>query len=390
MAETLLFKGDGTDDDTAQNFMRKFLQRNPFTGTNGKTLVRTFRNYLDGDGEAEEWYESVKEEQKEKWDSFEVAWNERFPPVKRTAKKKADYEKELLELKVAAKDMCGTVKKMGRDVPVVEDWANEALRLAKQVGIADSSLLIGKVREGLPDAIKQKVENTHKDWASFCAAVKNIDQTYLRESVERAEREERLEREVAQLVQSVRQRPSVQDSPTKGIRSQLGNFSFQRDTSPSPTPYRSRPYVPARGLGTRGGGLTTRRRYVSAEEAARIAAAVQIHPNTAEGKEAYEREVRQWEAQNGQSGVSALAPFPLRPGSAPLGSEECYTCGTVGHRGAECTNPPAPEREQRTRALFSAILRRAGAAPVNFVGTEEVLWLPEERSGSGNGGELVA
>ncbi|KAG2047616.1 hypothetical protein BDR06DRAFT_837974, partial [Suillus hirtellus] len=55
-------------------------------------------------------------------------------------------------------------------------------------------------------------------------------------------------------------------------------------------------------------------------------------PDTANGRTAYEEQIRQWFAKNSADGrVNENTRFPLRPGSAMICSGECFKCGAHGH-----------------------------------------------------------
>ncbi|KAG0695522.1 hypothetical protein DFH29DRAFT_791797, partial [Suillus ampliporus] len=63
--------------------------------------------------------------------------------------------------------------------------------------------------------------------------------------------------------------------------------------------------------------------------------------NMAEGRIAYEEQIRQWFMTHGQNGrVTEFTPFPLRLGSAMVCSGECFKCSAHGHITVMC---PAPE-----------------------------------------------
>lgn len=88
------------------------------------------------------------------------------------------------------------------------------------------------------------------------------------------------------------------------------------------------------------------------------------------GRRQYEADVDMWHRMNGTEGVPSLErPYPLRPGTAVVGSGECYACGMVTepmHVSSQCTaTETLKPQESRWRQYVAAMLRRAapGQAP---------------------------
>lgn len=87
------------------------------------------------------------------------------------------------------------------------------------------------------------------------------------------------------------------------------------------------------------------------------------HPNTAEGRDAYRKQIDAWVAANGATGVvSETAPVPLKPGTENTGMGECFTCGLTGHNvrdgcPALAANSTVPRKEQEWRRFVFTHLR---------------------------------
>ena len=131
-------------------------------------------------------------------------------------------------------------------------------------------------------------------------------------------------------------------------------------------------------------------------------------PNTTEGHAAYLTALQAWEAVYPPTREVdfTTAPYPLAPGTAPLGSRECYTCGIYGHITKE-HDPAIPQinvREQRWRAFIGRNLFARGrldftpVAQINVHEEETVFYDPaiynasqltfeEEHNNQGNGEE---
>ena len=115
-------------------------------------------------------------------------------------------------------------------------------------------------------------------------------------------------------------------------------------------------------------------------------AASSTFPNTSEGHTAYLTALQAWEAVYPpmREADFTTAPYPLTPGTAPLGSRECYTCGIYGHITKE-HDPAIPQInvcEQRWRAFVGQNLFARGRldfipiAQINVHGEETVFYDP--------------
>ena len=58
------------------------------------------------------------------------------------------------------------------------------------------------------------------------------------------------------------------------------------------------------------------------------------HPDTEAGRQAHRAQQADWARTHGLNAmVTESTPYPLRPGTPPVGSGECFTCGFTGHLG---------------------------------------------------------
>ena len=137
-------------------------------------------------------------------------------------------------------------------------------------------------------------------------------------------------------------------------------------------------------------------------------AASSSFPNTPEGHTSYQTALQAWEAvyPPTREAYFTTAPYPLAPGTAPLGSQECYTCGIYGHITKE-HNPAIPQinvREQHWRAFVGRNLYARGRmdfTPISQISAHEEdtvsydpaiydaaqLTFEEEQNSQGNGEE---
>jgi hypothetical protein len=138
-------------------------------------------------------------------------------------------------------------------------------------------------------------------------------------------------------------------------------------------------------------------------------AASSAFPNTPEGQANYMTALRAWEAVYPQAREAdfTTAPYPLTPGTDPLGTRECYSCGIQGHisKDHDPLVPVVNIREQRWRAFVGRHLYARGRldlSPVALISTYEgetlqydpaiynagQLDFTEEQENQGNGEEV--
>ena len=92
------------------------------------------------------------------------------------------------------------------------------------------------------------------------------------------------------------------------------------------------------------------------------------HPDTEQGRQAHRAQQAEWVKTHGLGAfVTESTPYPLRPGTLPVGSGECFTCGFTGHMGRRDSSTCGGNRalhphEQLWRAICSRIFRQTRSA----------------------------
>ena len=352
-------------------------------------LIRRCGRYFTPDSPAEEWYASTGSVCTS-WTTFEAGFRARFPGIQKVKKTSAELEREMIELELKVEDLDKTELYGGVEVETYKIHAKKLLDLAKRAKIEAGTENIVFVRDKLPQLIKDKVTESHTNWSTFCTAIEAVDKTYIREGVRKhREQEVKYESLTSRLNRVERSRLDNQVSSitTQLSRASLGSQIHQISQPPGNLPLLQN----NRQAGPRQPGNITE------EEKALVRAnALKYiqHPNTAEGRTAYFEQLRTWKATHGENApINAHTPFPLRPGTAPVCSGECYTCGMQGHMGMNCTatgTAKIPQQEGRWRALCGRCLgrgRREQAAAVNHVAeVGEFAWAGyADEQGNGEG-----
>ncbi|KAJ7602165.1 hypothetical protein DFH06DRAFT_1024187 [Mycena polygramma] len=332
------FNGDGTSDTiTPQDFVRRFLRE--MGDKTDAAKVKQFKNYLLSGGEADLWL-SLDAATRADWDKTETAFETKWPETVVVQKAQTDYELELGETRLEEKDLGKKESVLGRDVWTHVIWADKMQKLAQGAKVVTGTTYIVHARRNLPNIIKDKIPSTFTDWKEFLTAVRDVDIEHIRDGAEKWRKEQEnkkaVEDRIAQLSAELQRQQRAPVSPTAGIRQQMTNTSLQGPRLPPPPPYNPN----AGTFGGRGGGrgnlfggaATTRGPTTEVQKAAlreRIKSLVQ-HPNTAQGCLEHQKQQQAWVSQYGMGAiVTELTPYPLRPGTLPINSGECWKCECV-------------------------------------------------------------
>ena len=403
----------GTQEDTIQpteflkTVKRSFLQAG-IQADDQK--INNFELFLKSDSPAEEWYTATGST-KTKWVDLEKAFKTRFPNITKATKTRAELERELGELRIATEDLGKTEKYMGEDVYTHVIFAKKILDIAAWAKIETTTSGLYTLRDKLPEVLREKVPENQKDWTTLCQALEGVEMSHIWEGVrkynEKAASEARFQAELDSLKRRTANPPTnVFNSPTKAIREQLHQTMITQPTvnHTATNPFTSNTggqgnlfSVPtARSSGTfPSTSARPQRAPVTDDEIKALKASIArypIQPDTPDGLASYHEQLRTWKQTNGTYQPSKLTGFPLRPGGAPPGSNECYGCGKTGHLGRECVETnKLPAFEGKFRSICGSILRRP-PAQVNHVSAEvdEFAWANTststyQQSGNGEG-----
>lgn len=351
---TVIFSGK--PEENAQDFLRSF--RRELRDSDDAAKTASFRDYLRSKSDADDWYEQLPAATKADWGLLQTAFDEQYPAPVRVAKTTAEYERELMEKVLAEKDLGKQVEKAGEKIWTHVAWADDILRIAKQAGVAGSKQYISLVRQKLPDLLKQKLDASYDNWTAFTTAVRTIDSNTIVEGVARLDADAKKHRELQARLEQLERAQTA--SPTAPLRARLARTSLvSRDTPLPAQPNFTRPPL------VRTEPLSAERRAVLMSNINKLP----HHPATAEGIAAYKQQLVDWVRAHGlQTPVSETTPVPLTPGTVDAGQGECFTCGQVGHNGANRACPAygtaqqLPRKESDWRRIVF-INRRASPSP---------------------------
>ncbi|KAF8180627.1 hypothetical protein BJ912DRAFT_980947 [Pholiota molesta] len=192
-------------------------------------------------------------------------------------------------------------------------------------------------------------------WKEFADAVRSIT---LEELLEKIEDEHDLAR--------YRDAPAVPNTSLKALGAAFQNMNVNSQTQPQRTTasstYQQQRTQPTPRASYRDGGFVDRPAHERLADV--LSKALPIQPNNPDGMARYHIQVSVWESSHGQSGKgpSETRPYPLTPGSCPVASGECWTCGQRSHHPAPCSLSPLPPFETKWRSIAQTIRKRAEIA----------------------------
>ena len=398
------FHGD-KEDENPEDFLRAFFRR--MGSANDDVKKQQFKYFLQADSVADEWYEDLKLQNKKDWNAIEEAFNERWPRKKGAKKTTEEYEEEITGLKLKTEDLGKKEKTAGREVYTHIAWADKMATIVKGAKIETTTTYIGHVRKELPKILREKVGAGHTDWTVFLQAVRDVDIDHIRDGVDLWKREQD---EQEALKKRVQQLEKLTASPTAPLRQQMTTFNIGGN---SQQPRQSPTAVPTNPFTSNSGGRgnlfqapqaknptsmqnnTPRPPATQADRAALLVCLQKYphHPDTEPGRQAHRAQQAEWVKTHGLNAfVTESTPYPLRPGTLPVGSNECFTCGFSGHMGrrdgSTCGgNRALHPHEQTWRAICSRILRqtRNVAANIQLVAVDDYGTTWQELQGNGEG-----
>jgi hypothetical protein len=391
------FHGD-REDENPEDFLRAFYRR--MSEKSDESKKAQFPYYLQADSAADDWYADLLEAEKKTWGDIEKAFGKRWPRKKQVKKTDDEYEDEIVGRKLKAEDLGKKEKIAGRDVYSHIAWADGIATSVKGAKWEKTTTHLRQVRKELPTILREKVGTGHADWEEFLKAVRDVDIEYIRDSIDIRTKEQ------AAIDKRLRMLEALSKSPTAPLRQQLSTVAI---SSQSPAPHTATAGDPFTNAGGGQGNL----RFImnpapprqprqstapaTPEQKAELRAllnALPHHPDTQAGRQAHQAQQAEWVRKYGYgTRVTEKTPYPLRPGTAPANSGECFTCGNAGHLGTRAGDNCVAlgyrvlhPNEQQWRAICTRVLKEPRAATnIHYLAIDDYGTTLQEVQGNGEG-----
>ena len=373
MAEVVApFHGD-KEDESPEDFLRAFYRR--MGDKSDDTKKGQFPYYLQAYSVADEWFAELPDEKKKTWGDIEVAFRARWPKKQQIKKTDEEYEDEIIGRKLKEEDLGKREKVAGMEVYSHVAWADKMATTVKSAKLEKTTNHLRQVRKELPTILREKIGTGHADWGAFLQAVRDVDVDSIRDSIDIRNKEK------AAIDKHIRILEALSKSPTAPLRQQLSTVSISGQTKAPSAPVIGDPFTNSGG-GQGNLRLTANTTTVhqtrppfmnprpppTPEQKAELRTLINRlphHPDTQAGRQAHQAQQADWVRTYGYgTKVTEKTPYPLRPGTAPANSGECFTCGHLGHLGArtgeDCTalgHRPLHPNEQQWRVICARILK---------------------------------
>jgi hypothetical protein len=417
MQETELFKGTDRRKQNPQNWLLK-LEGSKFKyDTADEHRIYTFSKHLEYGSKAHSWWNNeLAPNDKSTWVALEAAFHKKWPPIARAQPTMEEKQAKLFELKLT-EDEVGTKVGDDEDDQIYShvDWAQKVLVIAEDIE-DDKGMLISVARNNLPLSIRTLLPNDISTWEKFTEGVCDISISRLTDEVDRGRTLRATTDAIANLTisqptptsrftpytRTPYRTPYQRIQPTAPVEP-LNQTTPRQPATPIPTPTTPNTPNPRTNTSSDPFGGTTARANISAPRFpatpgsplanrggggggyAKLAQqAVEDnlpYADTDDGRQKYQAAVTAWTHKHGSAQPDwNTGHLPLTPGSSPLGSNECYGCGRIGHRSDECEQTiRIPDIEARWRSRINGLVRRRnrftespGAVPIFKVDADEV------------------
>lgn len=382
---------DEHDDEVPEDFVNAieilFLQK---PNTPDAQKLRAFELHLRSGSVAKQWWSALPSTNKDTWEHLLLAFKARWPDKTATVKTVEEKQAALERTKITEEEIGTRVKVLGVEEFAHVVWADKIEKLA--AAIPDTNgLLIGSIRKAMPKVLQKVTGSGHTDWVSFCGAIRTATLAQIEEAKEE-------EKEAQNLREQVRKLQELRNTSTRDITNALQRLTVNTPTpvprfptlrtqpphtqNPHHPPAQTFNQYPARAAYQAPNQMPYRQNRPPAarmEDVIRLA--LPIHPNTPAGRALYNAQITQWNLDNPGQYVSETRPYPLSPGTTPVGSGECWKCGMLGHTSPSCQSTnPIPTIEGRWRSIAGTIKRTctpAVTSNINYVGNDNS-WATKE------------
>lgn len=349
------FAGDLNRENPKQfwNNVEEYLE-----GLDEATKCKRIRRLWEADSAADAWYEELGESVKQSWAALEEEFRKEW--VKKDMQDLADHDM-LAMLKTGLPsdhELLLFDTRNGRPVSGLVRWARDVSNLVRKHKIPDR--LAERFRSELKAVVLRDALPTVTSWKEFNTAIEGLELAKLKDRIA--------------VLEAYSPKPATTEQPKlslehgktpvtiEDLNNLVARLSVANPVSQPPTSvYHA---YPAQGTAYNGQRLRSAPAMPSSrlrpdERLAFIRAkALQPPPDTEEGRQLYERQKEEWHAKHGSKGSypNEHRPYPLRPGTLPVASDECWRCGTRSHtRAVTCPGPRVDDLENQWRVAAGMV-----------------------------------
>ncbi|KAG0706448.1 hypothetical protein DFH29DRAFT_872228 [Suillus ampliporus] len=382
------FYGDYKKGEEPTNWLRKYELSLPTTATDTDKLSQ-FELQCAAASPAESWYASLPPTDKATWAAFRAAFKVRWP------------QPTQVTLTVAQKKE----QDQGDSTEGGGDRRDDRGR-----GFNDSQChLLDVVLDNTPEILCDLLADNYTSWTDFETDVAKVSALQLLRAKQHLAMDRKLHEDMDKLQNQTGRRSQDNAVLLPSNTSSLCHATTVQNQAAAPpappmfqppttlltpqvpqTPQAAHLFAPAAPVthgnlfyGYRGYPQTPSRRGGSPADHMRTAAqytTIPHHPNSEASKQAYAQQIQEWHAQHGADAIpNSQRPYPLKPGTSPIGSRECFNCGLTTsppHQAYDCTNEPVPTQETKWRETVSRLVSRTLAAPTTLGPTSNVQFIP--------------
>jgi hypothetical protein len=430
--EEKLFRGDYSAGEKPHVWFRR-LEAKFDEETKDSSKFYRFAKNLEPGRPAELWYQKLPPASKTDWEDFYTStFTLRWPLPTIIEPSREELLEKLTQTTLPTEEIGVMMERDGDRVYSHVVWAEEIRALVDMLDDTKGHL-IPQVRRSLPLAIRLTLPTSLTTWDTFLAAVTSLSMDRLADQRENTEviRDNILQtigvggqqqqqynfNTMTTKLAATNFYPPARPAPAYSSKSRTTptNQSTTLPSTPTTTRQTYTPRAPSTPTSQRfglpintpsGSFLSTNstlhpssifsnlktipqtptpnRTQPTSQDLARHAmAASSTFPDTQDGKANYLAALNAWEAVYPPSREVdfTTAPYPLTPGTAPLGSRECYTCGIQGHitKDHDPNVPAVNLREQHWRALIGRSLHvraRSDFNPIAQISSQDGETLP--------------
>ncbi|KAG1795829.1 hypothetical protein EV424DRAFT_1353400 [Suillus variegatus] len=384
-----LFHGDYRDKEEPSLWFAQFQLSLPDNYLDAQR-VRRLKMQMAPGSMADQWFDDVAISCSS-FSQFQAEFISRWPPPKPPKYSRAQQKERVMAQVLKEEDIGVWLPGEPTGNYGHVTWATKVMRIA--MGMGDSAgLLVEYAVEGIPNVLKDHLTCSYSSWQEFLQDVESVPAVKLKRAKEDLNMNRTRDADIAQL-------KAQSSSAFNTLPFQFSQMTMDNSRPTQPSYRASRTYANAnnflsatpsanlmamptqatpvatvnrfaRGAGPNAMGWRNNPFVRPTLTRAQIMEKLNTLPQrqaTEAGRRQYEADVDAWHRMHGTEGTPSLErPYPLRPGTAVVGSGECYTCGMITepmHLSSQCvaTETLRPQ-ESRWRQYIAAMLRRAAPA----------------------------